>query len=191
MTLPNLASRPFLNTRPPMLLTIVAALLALIFLVLNVHRAVVSRGDLAEQYAQSEQLENECVKLRAEAREHLAALEEVPWGQLDGRVERINVILSEHAFSWLRLLDDVERVLPYQVRLTRIAPTIEEDKVELGLSVVAQSREAMLDFLDRLIADPAFSDPFPIAETLPDGDNSLVAYAYTMRVNYHPAEVGS
>jgi hypothetical protein len=94
------------------------------------------------------------------------------------------VVLREHGFSWLTLLGDVERVMPYQVRLTRIGPAISSDGIKLSLEGVARTREAMLELFENLIADEAFADTLPKAEMTPE--EGEVGYSFTLIVDYHP-----
>jgi len=185
MILPNLASRPFLNTRPVWLVTLVAAVIAISFAAVDIRMMMASRRDLAEQYSRREQLHSRYRDLEVEVTEHLAALDHVPWRSLSQRVERVNLIMRERTFSWEQLLDDVERVMPYEVRLTRISPKVEEDSFQLSMIAVARSREVMLEFFDNMVADPAFSEPIPLRETGPEGRTSI-GYVVTLRVTYAP-----
>lgn len=185
MNLPNLASRPLLNTRPVWLVTTVAALIAIVFAAVDIRMMMANRRDLAEQYTHREQLHAQYLELEAEVKRHVSVLEQVPWRTLSRRVERVNLIMRERTFSWQLLLDDIERVMPYEVRLTRISPKVEEDSFQLSLIAVARNREAMLEFIDNLVADPAFSEPLPMRETGPEGGSS-VNYLFTLRVTYEP-----
>ena len=65
-----------------------------------------------------------------------------PWRSLAARVNAANAILREHAFSWLQMLNDIERVMPYDVRLTKIAPSVGSDGVALSIEVIARNRDA-------------------------------------------------
>jgi Tfp pilus assembly protein PilN len=84
------------------------------------------------------------------------------------------------------MLDDIERTLPYDIRLTKIAPKVEVDTVNLSLTAIGRTRDALLEFLDRLIADPAFSEPTPQSEITPE--ESGLGYVLTLIVTYHPPE---
>lgn len=190
MITPNLASRPFLNTRPVWLVTGFSALLALVFVVLNVFSWVAGNRTLATQLEQRDRLRIEKAALETGLRSQLAEMEKVPWKSLSGRVRATNVVLREHGFSWSRLLDDIERIMPYDARLTKAAPGVAPDGVTLSLVLIARSRDALLELLENLIDDHAFSEPVPVRETLPD-DSRTGEYELTLRVNYHPPAVES
>ncbi|MBD3855858.1 MAG: PilN domain-containing protein [Acidobacteria bacterium] len=83
------------------------------------------------------------------------------------------------------MLDDIERVMPYDVRLTKITPGVGDDGAVLSLALIAHNRDAMLELLDNLVADPQFSDPTPSTESTPE-ENAAAAYVMNLRVNYHP-----
>lgn len=185
MIAPNLATRPFLNTRPVWLVAAVAGAVTLILLVLNLRLFLVANRALDDETATRDALLLRHQKLEAEVRTDVEALEKVPWRSLTRRVDATNLILREHAFSWLGMLDDIERVMPYDVRLTKIAPSVSADGTLLSLSLIAHNREAMLELLDNLVADPEFSDPTPSTESTPE-ENSAAAYMMNLRVNYHP-----
>jgi len=107
---PNLASRPFLNTRPVWVMTIAAAAIALILIVLNIRFFVVTNRAVADELAMRDALEARYGELGASARQEIAILNRVPWRTLEARVKATNLVLQEHAFSWLRMLDDIDRL---------------------------------------------------------------------------------
>jgi len=190
MIAPNLATRPFLNTRPVWLVTGAAGVLALLFFILNVSFYFSSNRTLAPQLERARELRAQRDTLSGEAQTVLRDLEKVPWKSLSGRVQATNLVLREWSFSWLRLLDDIERVMPRDVRIVRIAPVVSVDGVTLNLMAVARTRDDILEFLDNLIVDPSFSNPIPLREGLPE-ESATAGYEITMRVNYHPSEVDS
>lgn len=132
-------------------------------------------------------LEQQYGELKIEARKEISQLSRVPWRSLGARVEATNLVLREHAFSWLQMLDDIERVMPYDVRLTRIVPAMDPESVMLTFEVVARNRDAMLDFIDNLVEDPRFDEPALSSEKTPE-DSSTGIYLLSMRVRYLPAE---
>jgi Tfp pilus assembly protein PilN len=183
---PNLATRPFLNTRPVRVVAAVAGFLTLILLGLNLRLFLVANRALGDETATRDALLEKHRSLEAAVRKDVEALERVPWRSLTRRVDATNLILREHSFSWLGMLDDIERVMPYDVRLTRIAPSVSADGVILSLALIAHNRDAMLELLDNLVADPRFSDPTPSTESTPE-EKAAAAYVMNLRVNYHPA----
>jgi Tfp pilus assembly protein PilN len=187
MIIPNLASRPFLNTRPVWLVTLAAGALALLLVSANVRLYFDSSQSHMELLLHREQLELEHRALEGDVRKSLDELDAVPWRRLASRVDNLNLILREHAFSWIVLLNDIEGVLPREVRLIKISPKVEKDGAILNIQGVARSREGMLDFMDNLIADPRFAKPLPSSEVPPEGGKT-VGYLFSLRVDYSPLE---
>ncbi len=187
MIAPNLASRPHLNTRPVWVVTAVAASIALIFAAVNTRVWLESSRSLEEKIVRYEQLRVEHQRLTAEVEEQAESLNRVPWRSLAARVTAVNTVIREHEFSWIDLLDDIERVLPYDVRLTKITPKVNADTVNLSLTAIGRTREALLDFFDTLIQDPSFSDPTPLSEMTPE--ESGLGYVFIMTVVHNPNEV--
>ncbi len=187
MIVPNLASRPHLNTRPVWLVIAVAAFLSLIFAVLNTQVWLKSNRELEEQILLLDQLKADNERLTLEVGQQAEELNRVPWRSLAARVNAVNAVIQEHEFSWVGLLDDIERVLPYDVRLTKITPKVDGDEVNLSLNAIGRTREALLDFFDTLIEDPSFSDPTPSSEMTPE--ESGFGYVFQMTVVHHPGQV--
>ena len=183
MITPNLASRPFLNTRLVWVMAVAAGVVALLFIVLNVRFFLVTNRTLGDELTRRDALEEQYEDLDTEARDEIALLSKVPWRSLKSRVDATNLVLREQAFSWLRMLDDIERVMPYDVRLARITPTMNPDGVLLNFDVVARNRDAMLDFIDNLVEDPRFEDPVLATEETPEESDSGT-YVLKMRVVY-------
>ena len=183
MITPNLASRPFLNTRPVWVATIAAGTVALILIGLNLWFAMVTNRALEDELERRNELELRYSQIESEARKEIAGLSRVPWRSLAARVEATNLVLREHAFSWLAMLDDIERVMPYDFRLTRISPAVAPDGITLSFEVVARNRDAMLEFIDNLVEDPSFHDPVLASETTPE-ESATGTYELTMKVRY-------
>jgi hypothetical protein len=184
---PNLAARPFLNTRPVWLVTALAAFLTVILVILNIALYVQSNRTLEPQIAYRDQLINEERALAAEVGGVVETLEGVPWKSLEARVNATNLILREHSFSWLKLLDDVARVMPYDVRIIKISPEVGPKFVTLNLLIVAQTRDDLLEFLGNLVEDPRFSHPTPRQEQSPE-EESFPGYSLALSVQYRPQE---
>lgn len=189
MITPNLASRPFLNTRPVWLVTAVAGVLTIILVALNVLSYVQAGRTLAPQIETRDRLLVRERALVAGLSGLVAELEQVPWRSLGARIDATNLILREHNFSWLAMLDDLEEVMPYDVRLLQVSPDVGPAGASLHLRVVAKTREAMIEFLENLIADPAFSRPTPSTEVTPEQSESG-SYQLVLSVRYHPSEEG-
>jgi len=182
---PNLSSRPLINARPVWLLTAVAGFLTVVLLIVNIQMYRSSNRHLAARLETRDQLDGERSRLEQQVQAGIKALDGVAWRGLEAQVTELNLILREHNFSWSAMLRDIERVMPYEVRLTQIGPRVSTEGVTLGLEGVAKTRDAMLVFMENLIADPSFEEPLPRAETGPEEANTP-GYVFTLSVTYRP-----
>ena len=185
--IPNLASRPLLNDRPVWLATAAALALGLLLLGLNLHLYFSATHVTERLEARKAELEAERNALVESITQKKAVLETVRWKKLNRRIERVNVALAEHRFSWLQLLRDLGETLPWQVRLVKVQPVVSEEGVRLKLVGEAQTSEAVLEFLQNLIDSPRFEKPLPRSEEPPEGGKSTV-YGFTLGVRYLPEE---
>ena len=183
MIVANLASKPRLNTRPVWVVTGAALLIGLVLTAVNIRHFLTSNQTLGEQIVQRDMLQIQRDALAEEFSVHAGVLEGVPWKNLGARIDLVNEVLEEHRFSWSEMLDDLAVVLPWQVRVVSVSPSLGEDGVSLSLEAVSKDRVGFLDVLDRMVSDPNFDDPRPSRETWPEGGQSS-EYLFTMRVMY-------
>lgn len=185
MMTPNLATSPFLNNRPVWLVAIAALVVALVFLGVNVHLYLKDtrlEGELATEESRLNSAKSGHEEM---LRADISRLDRVQWRSLHRQVEQLNLIVRQRNFSWLGLLADVEQVLPREVRLVRIAPSVREEEVVLDLNAIARSREAMLELLENMIEDEHFQDPLPSIEVSPEL-SATGAYEFVLEVRYLP-----
>ncbi len=185
MRRPNLASRPLLNTRPVWVLTAAATALGLVLLGFNLTLYFRSTHETGAQLERRAELVTRSRALAAEVRAERRSLDAVKWKPLVARVDALNLVLRSYSFSWIRLLDDLEAVLPWQVRLYRVTPNVSPDGFYLTIGGAAQTRDAMLQLLENLIKDPHFREPIPRSETPPEGASSP-GYQFDLKVEYLP-----
>jgi hypothetical protein len=178
----NLASRPYRDYRPVYAAVVLMSLLAA-FLMLNnietyyryVHETKNTRANIASVEAQAAQ-----ERQRAEVSQR--RLQSLDLASLDERTRFINQKLTQRAFSWSALLDELESVLADDVRLTSVTPIFGPGDIQLSLLFDSKSADGMLMTIDRMNRDPRFSNPFPSNETLdPSG-----TYHFALTVGYRP-----
>jgi Tfp pilus assembly protein PilN len=159
--IPNLSSDPLLNTRPVYVVAVTTLAVGLILGAINLHLYLQSSRTLAEQIAERDELQRNVNRLESELREHVVALEDVPWRGLEGRITAVNALLIEQQFSWSRLLTDLGRELPWQVRVVSVRPSADETGLNLSLETISRDRGAVLEFMDNLVESPRFhrTDP--------------------------------
>lgn len=181
----NLASRPYRDYRP-VYVTVVLMSLLTAFLMLNnvdtyyryIHETRTTRGKIAQRETQAAQERER----EAAAKRRLASLDLT---QLDDQTQFINAKLAERAFSWSMLLDDLEEVLPNDVRLKAVSPSFNTDgtgTVRLALNFDAKESDGLIQTINRMHEHPKFARPFPSNETQNEGGT----FMFDLAVEYLP-----
>ncbi len=181
----NLASEPFTSTRRVVAGAVTAAVLLSASLVLLVSLSLVESGQADEMRRTISRLEAQSQSLASER----ARLEQVLRRPENAVVLERNLFLNELLYakgiSWTRLFDDLEQVLPYNVRLVSIRPQItgQNNQVLLDMVVGAQSEQPVIDFLVRLEQSPRFGRTTPHNRMPPTQSEPLLRWRFS--VNYH------
>lgn len=179
----NLAARPYRDYRPVYAVVVVLSLLTA-FLMLNnietyyryIHETKATRAKIAQvdEQARVEKQKEEV------ARQRVKGLDLV---KLDQQTRFINAKLAERAFSWSRLLDELESILADDVRLVSVTPTFtEQGPIQLSMNFEAKSGDGMITTINRMNEDPQFRDAFPSNETARDDGT----YEFTLSAQYTP-----
>jgi Tfp pilus assembly protein PilN len=147
----NLASQPYEDARQfwkrwGTALGILG-LLTLILLVLDITGWVDAHRDRVAM-AQKQALIADRDRLRAEADKTLS--------QPENRTTRdqsryLNELIERKAFSWTRVLESLEKVMPPRVHLVSISPELDEEKeLALKMTVAGDSRERAIELARRM-----------------------------------------
>jgi type IV pilus assembly protein PilN len=179
----NLASRPYRDYRPVYAVVVLLSLLTA-FLMLNnvetyyryIHETQATRAKIAqvEEQARLEREKEQSAKQR---------LKGLDLEKLDQKTKFINAKLAERAFSWSRLLDELESILRDDVRLVSVSPGFtDEGPIQLSLSFETKSSDGMIETINRMNADPQFRDAFPSTENQNEGGT----YSFVLSAQYLP-----
>jgi type IV pilus assembly protein PilN len=154
----NLASEPFRRDRPVLVgLSALAIATALLLgvqamrIVSERHQAAATRVEINRLSAQIRTIDAEQNRLNATLRkpENAAVLE---------RSMFLNTLIDRKAISWTKIFADLEKVMPYNVRLVsvRLPDVNTQNEVLLDMFVGAKEVPPVLEFLKRLEASPQF-----------------------------------
>lgn len=180
----NLASRPY---RDYTAVNVVAAAMFVVMLVLawfNIDTAIRYNVDTKNTRAKIAQLEAQQRREKELEQSAQTRLASIDVKFLDEQTRFINAKLAERAFSWSALLDELESILPQDVRLISVAPSFGKDgTVRLGLGFQAKTNDGMIRTINRMHQDPQFINPFPRNESMIEGG----MYAFDLDVIYRPA----
>ncbi|HVE70062.1 MAG TPA: hypothetical protein VNI54_01740 [Thermoanaerobaculia bacterium] len=181
----NLAARPYRDYRPVYAVVVVLSLLTA-FLMLNnvdtylryVHETKSTRAEIAQIEEQTR------VETRKE-QEAKGRLKGLDLAHLDAQTRFINAKLAERAFSWSRLLDELESILANDVRLLSVGPRFtDEGDIQLTLNFQSKSANGMMTTINRMNAHPQFKEAFPTTESQDDTG----IFSFDLAVTYLPEQ---
>lgn len=179
----NLASRPYRDYRPVYAVVIVSSIL-IAFLMLNnvdtyfryIRETKSTRSKIADLDRQAEMEQRQTQQVTERLRSFNVKV-------LSEQTQFVNARLAERAFSWSELLDRLEHVVPNDVRLESITPTLGKDGfVHLTVIALGKNSQSMVHTLDRFNHDPYFANAFPSSEDRTDN-----GYHFGVSLDYRPS----
>ncbi len=186
MPRPNLAGRPFENSRPVWIAGTLMAIVAVALSAINISEALGARDSERIQGEKLQSLTRTRTELVKSIESTNRELARVPWKKLQAETTSLQIVVARRSLSWSQLLVDLERILPWDVRLQSIDPNVmETGEIRINLRGVAATREAWLNFIRVLFADDRFSSPVPQFEESP-GASGMQGYTFALEVRYDP-----
>jgi len=186
MRRPNLSAHPFLDVRPVWVAGGALAVVALVLSTVSLSEILRERRTERAAAARLGELKAKRTELAAKVEAGNRKLAAVSWKKLQFETESLQGVVARRSLIWSQLLGDLERVVPWEIRLVSIAPTIgKEGNVRVAISGIATGREAWLKLLAVLFTDRCFSDPLPSSEEAPSASNSQ-GYKFQLTVSYWP-----
>lgn len=176
----NLASEPFVGTRRVLVGTIAAAVLLTASLGLLIALSFMERGQADEAQAVLDRLRAQDRTLAAEQTKLEGILRRPENAAVLERNLFLNSLLYAKGISWTRLFDDLEQVLPHNVRVVSIRPQVtSNNQVLLDMVVGAESEEPVVQLLMRLENSPQFGQTTPQNRMPPTQSEPLLRFRFT------------
>jgi type IV pilus assembly protein PilN len=180
----NLASDPFRRDRPLLVgsaaLGIALSLLLIyqvIYIVSERHQAADIRIAIDQQNARLKDIAAQQAKLNATLRrpENAEVLE---------RSLFLNTLIERKAISWTKIFEDLEKVMPYNVRLVsvRLPEVDSHNQVLLDMVVGAKDVPPILELFKRLEGSPQFGNTSVQSSAPPSQTDPF--YRYHVTVTY-------
>jgi type IV pilus assembly protein PilN len=161
----NLASQPYEDARQ--FWTVwgtavgVVGLLTLVLLVLDVTGWVRASSD-RHQIARQEVLIAEREQIRANAQTFLNQPQN---RSTRDKAQFLNQLIERKAFSWTRVLENLEKVMPPRVHLVAISPQLDEDnQLVLKMIVGGDSRDRQIELVRRMEESRRFAQTYVARE---------------------------
>ena len=155
----NLASQPFRRDRAMLVASILVCLLLGGTLAVMLSLAGADSNQLADARREVAQLNAELRKLSLEQSQVDSVARKPENAAVLETSALINSLLIRKGLSWTRIFSDLEKKVPYNVRIVQIHPLVNgADDVTLDLTVATESPAAMVEMLKAVEGAP-FSHP--------------------------------
>ena len=179
----NLATQPFRRDRPMLVATgaLAIALGGLFGLLLALES--MESGQMGTTRSEIARLEKQIQQLAAEQATQDAVLRQPENAVVLERSLFLNSLLLRKGISWTRIFDDLEKTLPYNVRLISIRPMVNSlNQISLEMNVGSETPPPVIEMLLRLENSDVFEAP-QVHTTLPPSQTEPL-YRYRVSVTY-------
>jgi len=193
----NVASRPFRNNTP--IWTAQGLLLAgvVAFSAWNAHTTITATHKLDALQADLGSVERQLGELDRREDSAIKGIRVFDPKTMKVQADKANDIILRRGLSWTRLFNTLERVVPYEVRMTSVRPIygtrqaaaggsrgeVFEGTVPVDVEGRAESFESFLEFERALIVDPHFAGVEPI---LSQSSKDSSDVSFQLRFLYDP-----
>jgi len=179
----NLATQPFRRDRPILVMAGVLGTALVALLGVLIYLSVSERGELADARRGVDQLERKLKTVSAEQRKLDAVLRRPENAEVLERSQFLNALLYRKGISWTRIFADLEKVVPHNVRIMQIRPTLNsKNEVVLDMQVGTENPEPLIVLLKALEASPLFGPAYLHTSAPPSQSEPL--WKYRVSVNY-------
>jgi len=179
----NLASLPFRRDRPMMIASAVAGVLLFALLCLLVSLNLAERTRLAVTRGEVDKLDRQLRAIAVEQAKQDAVLRKSENAQVLDRSLLLNTLIYRKGISWTKIFADLEKVLPHNVRVISIHPSVtSQNQIVLEMNVGAEQTEPLLQLLIKLESSDLFR-LIGVPSILPPSQSEPF-YRYKVNVNY-------
>jgi hypothetical protein len=192
----NLASNPFRNNTLLWVGYGTATVLLVLFTVWNVNTFVDYRARLLDLRDTVGTFRTQRLELETRGKRALDGIRRFDIEALEIKTDKANEVIEWKAFSWTRLFNVLERVLPYQVRMNSVRPIFNpsgasQDAEEVQAGAMPVSIEGTARSFDDLAElQRAFHDDAQIGRVEPERLDKTDAgeFVFQLRFLYVPTE---
>jgi len=155
----NLASQPFRRDRAMLAASVAVTVLLAGTLCVLISLAMADRTQMADVRADIARLNARVRAVNREQAQLDLVLRKPENAEVLERSVFINELLVRKGISWTRIFADLEKVLPHNVRIVQIHPSVDaQNRIMLDMQVAAESPEPVIELM-RKTAQPPFGKP--------------------------------
>jgi Tfp pilus assembly protein PilN len=177
----NLATQPMRRDRPILVASAVVAALLCVTLVALIGLALTDRRNMNESRAVIARVQAQMAKTNA-AQAQIDAQMRLPQNAtVLYRSLMFNQLIRRKGISWTRIFSDLEKVLPHNVRIASIRPTLNgKDELSLEMVVAADTPEPIIGFIGKLEESDVFGDVSQTAQVPQTQNDPFVRFHLTV-----------
>jgi type IV pilus assembly protein PilN len=182
MRLPlNLASQPMRRDRPILVASAAVAILLCVSLVALIGLAITDRHNMDETRASISRVQAQLNKTNAAQAQIDAQMRLPENATVLYRNLMFNQLIERKAISWTRIFADLEKVLPHNVRIASIRPTLNgRNQLSLEMVVAADTAEPVIGFIGSLEQSDVFGDVSQTSWIEPTQNDPFVRFHVTV-----------
>ena len=179
----NLASQPFQRVRAMLLASMAVSLALVVTLGALVSLIMADRAQVADVRRDIASLNLRIRQAQGEQARLTAVLTKPENAEVLERSIFINTLLYRKGISWTRIFSDLEKTVPYNVKIVQIRPTLNAgDHVQLDMQVASATPEPEVQLLMALENSPLFGEVWQQQAQPPTQADPL--YRYRITVSY-------
>ena len=180
----NVASEPFRRDRPMLVALSGGCAVLAILLVIAISTIASQRRQAADTRVAIDRINAQLRTVAAEQGKLDTTLRKPENAEVLERSLFLNTLIERKGISWTRIFADLEKVMPYNLRLVSVRlPEIDsQNQVLLDMVVSSKDVAPVLDLLKRMEASPQFG-PTSVVNSLPPSQTDPF-YRYHVTVSY-------
>lgn len=184
----NFARRPFRDYRPVYLVAGAAILVGAILFAVNASLYGRFRADVADTREEIAWLQGRQSRAVAAAEQARRALASYELSDLAVESRGLLRLVEERRFSWTGFLARLERVLPPEVRLSRLQPKFQDTgEVFVDIALVGRGPESVVRTIAALSRSPSFATVELKTETRPESKEGVPeGHTFVLTTVYEP-----
>ena len=180
----NLSSERFRRDRPIFVASVALSVVLTLLLGVMIFLIVGERNRAKDARVGVERLETQLRTLTAEQAKFNATLRQPVNAEVLQRSLLLNTLIERKSISWTRIFADLERVLPFNVKLisVRLPQINSQNEVLLDVIVGAAQPQNIIGFLKKLEESPLFGAASVSQTQTPNQNEPL--HRFRISVNY-------
>ena len=180
----NLATDPFRRDRPMLVGAAAIAILLCVVLIVQVVVIVSEHRQVADIRVSIDQENAQLRSIAAQQAQLTGTLRRPENAEVLERSLFLNTLIDRKAISWTKIFADLEKVMPYNVRLVsvRLPQVDSNNQVLLDMVVGAKDVQPILELLKHLEGAPQFG-PYSVQTSTPPSQTDPF-YRYHVTVSY-------